>query len=418
MSSNSDDSSDEGSTCFLSENESSSSKSLSGDLASSVSSRSIHAVEISFESSFSTPVPGTVKKKIRRTNVQIQADAAAKAAMKLIDSGIISDKKSNPNTKSKATMKPVPQSTKVTETTIIIGDVTFPLQTARTVWTTKEQMDLIWCYRSWEDGAKLSQNKKLIPINKLWLTHIPNLMGKRFGRVRATPNNVLANSPYQSKWLGIRQKVSDYKAAQVDGREEELPDIEGPTGGGLNEDGVEDDRMIAAAAAETAKDKKRNSRYVAGIEEESLKIIQYFIETFPQSVSGIGLVTESELSTGAGSKREFCETEGLRDTAAKEDVGGGPPVKKVSKSSLIIDLTRTAAQHHEESMAFNRVAFDYQKQIRIDDMAKREERDQREIEYRDKQDSINNERYEESRKDNLNIQNTFANILTNLITKM
>ena len=69
-------------------------------------------------------------------------------------------------------------------------------------------------------------------------------------------------------------------------------------------------------------------------------------------------------------------------------------------------------------MTFNRVTFEYQKQTRIDDMVKREERDLREIEYRDKQDSINNERYEESRKDNLNIQNTFANILTNLVTKM
>ena len=49
-------------------------------------------------------------------------------------------------------------------------------------------------------------------------------------------------------------------------------------------------------------------------------------------------------------------------------------------------------------------------------MVKREERDLREIEYRDKQDSINSERYEESRKDNLNIQNTFTNILTNLVT--
>ena len=172
-------------------------------------------------------------------------------------------------------------------------------------------------------------------------------MGKRFGRVRATPNNVLANSPYQSKWMGIRKKVNDYKAAQVDGREEELPNIEGPTGGGLNEDGVDDDRMIASAAAETAREMKRNSRYVAGIDEESLKIIQYFMEVFPRSVSGIGLMTESEMNCGTGSKREFCEIEGLRDTAAKEDVGGGPPAKKVSKSSLIIDLTRTAALHHE-----------------------------------------------------------------------
>ena len=165
-------------------------------------------------------------------------------------------------------------------------------------------MDLIWCYRSWEDGAKLSQNMKLIPISKLWLIHIPNLMGKRFGRVRATPNNVLANSPYQSKWMGIRKKVSDYRAAQVDGREEELPDVEGPTGGGLNENGAEDDRMVAAAAAEIAREKKRNYRYVAGIEEESLKIIQYFMEIFPQSVSGVGLMTESELNIGTESKRD------------------------------------------------------------------------------------------------------------------
>ena len=307
MSSNSDDSSDDSSTCFGSENESSASKSFGADTESSISSKSIHSAGLSLEASFTTPVPATAKKKIRRTNAQIQADTAAKAALKLIDNDVISNKKSIPNAKSKATLKTVPQT--VTETTIAIGDVTFPLQTARTVWTTKEQLDLIWCYRSWEDGAKLSQNKKLIPISKLWLTHIPHLMGKRFGRERTTPNNVLANSPYQSKWMG--KKVSDYKAAQVDGREEELPDIEGPTGGGLNEDGVDDDRMIASAAAETAREMKRNSRYVAGIDEESLKIIQYFMEVFPQSVSGIGLMTESEMNFRTGSKKKFCEIERL-----------------------------------------------------------------------------------------------------------
>ena len=39
-------------------------------------------------------------------------------------------------------------------------------------------------------------------------------------------------------------------------------------------------------------------------------------------------------------------------------------------------------------MTFNRVTFEYQKQTRIDDMVKRQDRDLREIEYRDKQDSI------------------------------
>ena len=106
-------------------------------------------------------------------------------------------------------------------------------------------------------------------------------------------------------------KVSDYKAAQLDGREEELPDIEGSTGSDLNEDGVDDDRMIASAAAETAREMKRNSWYVAGIDEESLKIIQYFMEVFLQSVSGIGLMTESEMNFRTGSKKKFCEIERL-----------------------------------------------------------------------------------------------------------
>jgi hypothetical protein len=111
-------------------------------------------------------------------------------------------------------------------------------------------------------------------------------MGKKFGRVRATANNILA------KWTAIRKKVSDYKAAQVDGREEELPDREGPTGGGFDESGVEDERMVAADAAEVVRESKSNTRYVAGVDEESMKIIQYFIELFPQSVTGIGLMTE------------------------------------------------------------------------------------------------------------------------------
>ena len=95
----------------------------------------------------------------------------------------------------------------------------------------------------------------------------------------------------------------------------------------MNEDGVDDDRMIASAAAETARDVKRNFRYVAGVDEESLKIIQYFMEVFSQSVSGIGFMTESEMNSGIGSKREFCEN---RDTAAKEDVRDGPPAKKLA----------------------------------------------------------------------------------------
>ena len=163
-------------------------------------------------------------------------------------------------------------------------------------------------------------------------------MGKNFGRVRATPNNVLASSPYQSKWLAIRKKVSDYKAAQVDGREEELPDIEGPTGGGVTETGVPDDRMVAAAAAESARDTKRNTRYAAGVDEESLKIIQYFMDIFPQSVSGIGLMSKSDLN----SSEPFLESTVASSSATRS----GPRSEKLKFSFMRLSITGRGIVEH------------------------------------------------------------------------
>lgn len=121
-----------------------------------------------------------------------------------------------------------------TPSTIERNGVTFAVQLARSNWTVAEQLTVISAYKSWDDSTKNSQSKKLMPITKIWLNQIPALMGKSFGRIRVTPNNLLANSPYQSKWLAIIKKFSDFKAAQVDGRDDKLPDREGPTGGGLN----------------------------------------------------------------------------------------------------------------------------------------------------------------------------------------
>ena len=93
----------------------------------------------------------------------------------------------------------------------------------------------------------------------------------------------------------------------MDGREEELPDVDGSTGGGLNEDGEEDERMVAADAAGAARELKSKSRYEAGVDAETLKVINHFIGLFQQSVSGIGLMSENNLNSGAGSKRDYCE---------------------------------------------------------------------------------------------------------------
>ena len=295
------------------------------------------------------------------------------------------------------------------------------------MWSTTEQLDLITSYKNWDDGAKQSQSKKLIPISKLSLIHIPNLMGKKFGRVLATPNNLLASSPYQSKWLAIRKKVSDYKAAQVDGREDELPDIEGPTDGGVDEIRLDDPRIIAASAVAAVRDSKRNLRYIDGVDEESMKIINHFMDTFPKSVSGVGLVSKSDLTSGAGSKRKFCQMDGFQESDVQENSteGGDGAAKKVSKASLINDLTRTAVQHHEENMNFNKSNFEYQKESRLQDIQRREEKDVREVEYREKKDVIEQQRHHaeqtrlaEARQDNINVQITFSNILSSLLKKV
>ena len=74
-------------------------------------------------------------------------------------------------------------------TSIEISGTSFPVQAARTNWSVPEQIALISAYKSWDDSSKISQSKKLMPISKIWLVQIPALMGKSFGRVRATPNN-------------------------------------------------------------------------------------------------------------------------------------------------------------------------------------------------------------------------------------
>jgi hypothetical protein len=379
--------------------------------------------EITIES-YQTPGPSTKKKVVRRTNAQIQLDNMKKMSEK---SAKMEAKKVPKPTTSSVAKSEIKTDIKIdsTPSTIEINGVTFPVQLARSNWSVAEQLALITAYKSWDDSTKNSQCKKLMPISKIWLIHIPALMGNSFGRVRVTPNNLLANSPYQSKWLAIRKKVSDFKAAQVDGREEELPDREGPTGGGLDENGIEDERSVKAAIADASRDSKRDNRYVTtGIDDETMKIINHFIELFPESVSGIGLMSESESTSGVGRKRESCEIEGLRDTLESEDVEG-PPAKKVSKSSLIIDLTRTAVQQHEENMAFNKSAFEYQKTTRMEDIARKEEKYVREVEYRDKQDKIEHEKYvteqrrlSETRQDNKEMQTTFAAILETLMSKL
>ena len=112
---------------------------------------------------FSTPTASSKKKVVRRTNLQIQADNAAKSSEKVVKISKVSKKqKSKLDTlvqsedTAKITDKVDPISkacttqekdsrieTSVTVTHVTVGSDRFPLQAAKTVWTTAETLDLI-----------------------------------------------------------------------------------------------------------------------------------------------------------------------------------------------------------------------------------------------------------------------------------
>ena len=128
----------------------------------------------------------------------------------------------------------------------------------------------------------------------MWLVEISALIAKDFGRVRLTLSNAVGSSPYKSKWQDIRNEVGDFKAAQPDGREEELPDVEGPTGAGLDENGIEDERSEKAAEQERARVTKRKERFLEKIKKDSLAVMEFFMKTYPQSITGVGLTSKND----------------------------------------------------------------------------------------------------------------------------
>ena len=182
----------------------------------------------------------------------------------------------------------------------------YSVQLVRSNWTVAEQICFINCYKKWEQISIKSQDKKLTQIIKMWLIEIPVLSGKGFCKVRLRPSNALGSPPYKAKWQDIRKKVGDYKAAQPDGREVELPDVERPTGGGCDENGNEDERMESADKAEIEREKKCNDRYVEVVDKDTLVVVEHCMKTYSQSVTKIGLMTERELISGVGRPLRNC----------------------------------------------------------------------------------------------------------------
>lgn len=103
---------------------------------------------------------------------------------------------------------------------------------------------------------------------------------------------------------------------------------------------------------------------------------------------------ENDLVSGAGKKRESCEMTGLAQSGTEGNFEEAPPAKKLNKASLILDLTRSATAHHFENMEFQRNHFEYQKEARKEDVARLNARDVREVDYRERLDIRDHERYD------------------------
>lgn len=69
-------------------------------------------------------------------------------------------------------------------------------------------------------------------------------------------------------------------------------------------------------------------------------------------------------------------------------------------------------------MAFNMSTLEYQKESRTQDIARLHDRDVRELECRQKQDTISPQRYAETREDAKEMQGTSADILKTLVSKL
>lgn len=121
-----------------------------------------NSLHVGLVGEFTTPTASSKKKVVRRTNLQIQADNAAKslekvvkiskASKKLAKKSTIDHQTQSENTAriaekadqlQKVSSKQEKDSKSATVTHVTVGGVTFPLQAAKTIWTTVETLDLI-----------------------------------------------------------------------------------------------------------------------------------------------------------------------------------------------------------------------------------------------------------------------------------
>jgi hypothetical protein len=190
--------------------------------------------------------------------------------------------------------------------------VKYPVIPAGSVWSEDEKMAFVSVYADWELQKSASDVKRSMSQQRQWCLVIPGLMALKFGKIRHTPGGgedelgLVSNSPYKSQLGNIKADVSDYKYLNTpDSPEEERAAKEGPSGGGADEYGNVDERMERQEEEEEQKEKRKKERLLKkfGASYDSVvRVVEYYMEKFPQSIAGMGVRSERSMMSGDGRK--------------------------------------------------------------------------------------------------------------------
>lgn len=198
-------------------------------------------------------------------------------------------------------------------TEIIIKGVVFKVILNGTSWSNQEKRNLCDAYKEWEEQCKKDHTLTLkTNVSELWCNVIPF----KVGMLSTTENDddkflrlsgeASASSVYKKMFDSIKKAASDLRHfLSEDPREDEELDEDGPTGGGLEEDGQLDERSVAADLKANQKRERIQRRLETGkMSAEVKEIAEYYILIFPNSLTGVGIRSERDLTEGIGRKRD------------------------------------------------------------------------------------------------------------------
>lgn len=215
-------------------------------------------------------------------------------------------------------------------------------------------MALITVYKKWIDEQSTSDTKNNMDATRIWCDIIPKYMAKEYGTVRYSVSRVVASNPYNSQLAVIKAQVSNVKYISVDGPEETRPEDEAPSGGGTDEYGNFDERMQAYESRKEEKNLKKCEQIKKRLGKDYvnlMKVVEHFNSLFPQSIAGVGILSEGDLMSGSGRKRGTPESDCSILSSQSID-------SRVTKKLVMAKIGETINEQHKESMNYMREHHD------------------------------------------------------------